>query len=107
VVDVTGSSVLALDETENIEVKVDGGNIVLLGVTTMPEDDGKSVLLMVVNVGDEVEIVWVVNGLDKTGVELVWPILFLEIKVVTTVLCRVLIAIENVSEEIVVKGVAE
>jgi hypothetical protein len=54
---VTGSSVLALDETENIEVKVDGGNIVLLGVTTMPEDDGKSVLLMVVNVGDEVEIV--------------------------------------------------
>ena len=99
-VELTASGVLALDRTENSELKVDEGGIVLLEVAGILEDGVVSILVMVVNEGNEVEIVWVASELVKTGVEVVWLLLSLETNEVCAVLCRVLIEIDD--EELMV-----
>ncbi len=64
--------VLALDEVKNIPLIVDDNGVVVLAAPNMLDEDVEATLLIVLNEGNQVDIVWVATELDMIGVELVW-----------------------------------
>ncbi len=64
--------VLALDEVKNIPLTVDDNGVVVLVAPNMLDEDVEGTLLIVLNEGNKVDIVWVATELDMIGVELVW-----------------------------------